>query len=95
MKANAEADMIRTKKQYVPWRNTVIKLTPHDETKKRAHDSEIVRAKENLKLSHGLKQYVICTHPSGWEDIFNIRKKTLLICIHLREVKRKAELRNR
>ena len=62
-------------KQYVPCRNTVIKLTPHDETKKRAHDSEIVRAKENLKLSHGLKQYVICTHPSGWEDIFNIRKK--------------------
>ena len=26
-------------------------LTLHDETKKRAHDSQIVRAKENLKLS--------------------------------------------
>ena len=25
----------------------------HDETKKRAHDSQVVRAKENLKLSHG------------------------------------------
>ena len=25
----------------------------NDETKKRAHDSQIVRAKENLKLSHG------------------------------------------
>ena len=30
--------------------NTLIKLTLHDETKKRAHDSQIVRAKENLKL---------------------------------------------
>ena len=29
-----------------------MKLTHHDETKKRAHDSQIVRAKENLKLSH-------------------------------------------
>ena len=27
--------------------NTLIKLTLHDETKKRAHDSQIVRAKEN------------------------------------------------
>ena len=27
--------------------------THHDETKKMAHDSQIVRAKENLKLSHG------------------------------------------
>ena len=33
--------------------NTLIKLTLHDETKKRANDSQIVRAKENLKLSHG------------------------------------------
>ena len=30
-----------------------IKSTHFDETKKRAHDSEIVRAKENLKLSYG------------------------------------------
>ena len=30
---------------------TLIKLTHHHETKKRAHDSQIVRAKENLKLS--------------------------------------------
>ena len=29
-----------------------IKLT-HDDTKKRAHDSQIVRVKENLKLSYG------------------------------------------
>ena len=27
--------------------------TQNDETKKRAHDSQIVRAKENLKLSYG------------------------------------------
>ena len=32
--------------------NTIIKLTLHDETKKMAHDSQIVRAKENLKLRH-------------------------------------------
>ena len=31
------------------WRNTLIILTHTDETKKRAHDSQIVRAKENLK----------------------------------------------
>ena len=37
--------------------NTLIKLTLHDETKKRAHDSQIVRAKENLKLSHGGSSY--------------------------------------
>ena len=35
------------------WRNTLIKLTHHDETKQRAHDPQRVRAKENLKLSHG------------------------------------------
>ena len=35
------------------YRNTIIKLTPYDETKKRAHNSKIARAKENLKLSHG------------------------------------------
>ena len=29
----------------------LIKLTHHAETKERAHDSQIVRAKENLKLS--------------------------------------------
>ena len=32
---------------------TLINLLHHDETKKRAHDSQLVRAKENLKLSHG------------------------------------------
>ena len=39
--------------QYINMENTLIKLTLHDETMKRAHDSQIVRAKENLKLSHG------------------------------------------
>ena len=29
----------------------------YDETEKRAHDSQIVRAKENLKLSHGGPSY--------------------------------------
>ena len=41
--------------QCIVMENTLIKLTLHDETKKRAHDSQIVRAKENLKLSHGKK----------------------------------------
>ena len=38
--------------QCIIMENTLIKLTLHDETKKRAHDSQIVRAKENLKMSH-------------------------------------------
>ena len=38
--------------QCIIMENTLIKLTLHDETKKRAHDSQIVRAKENLKLNH-------------------------------------------
>ena len=29
------------------------KITHYDETKKRTHDWQIVRAKENLKLNHG------------------------------------------
>ena len=33
--------------------NNQIKLTHYDDTKKRANDSQIVRAKENLKLSYG------------------------------------------
>ena len=37
--------------------NTLIKLTHHDETKIRFHDSQIVRAKENLKLSHSGSSY--------------------------------------
>ena len=37
--------------------DTLIKLTHYDETKKRAHDSKIVRAKENLEMSHGGSRY--------------------------------------
>ena len=37
--------------------NTLIKFTHHAETKKMAHDSQIVRAKENLNLSHGVSSY--------------------------------------
>ena len=36
---------------------TLFKLTHHDETKKRAHGSQIVRGKENLKFSHGGSSY--------------------------------------
>ena len=34
-------------------RSNLIILTHYDEEKKRAHDSQIVRVKEHLKLSHG------------------------------------------
>ena len=34
----------------------------YDETDKMAHDSQIVRAKENLKLSHGGPSY---SQPTG------------------------------
>ena len=37
--------------------NDIIKLMHYDEKKKMAHDSHIVRAKENLKLSHGGPSY--------------------------------------
>ena len=43
--------------QCIIMENTLIKLTLHDETKKRAHDPQTVRAKENLKLSHGGSSY--------------------------------------
>ena len=33
--------------------NYLIKLTYYDETKKRAHDSQIFKAKENLKIKLG------------------------------------------
>ena len=35
----------------------LIKLTRYDETKKKAHDPQIVRAKENLKLNHDGPSY--------------------------------------
>ena len=38
---------------YLVQRNNQIKLTHYDDTKKMAHDSQKVRAKENLKLSYG------------------------------------------
>ena len=34
-------------------KNNLVKLTNYEETKKRACDSQIVRAKENFKLSYG------------------------------------------
>ena len=36
-----------------PLRNNLIKLTHYDGTKKMAHNSQIVRTKENHKLSYG------------------------------------------
>ena len=38
-------------------RETPYQINTHDETKKRAHNSPIVRAKENLKLSLGVSSY--------------------------------------
>ena len=36
------------------WRNSLIKLTHNDETKKMAHDSQKVRAKEIQTVSHSV-----------------------------------------
>ena len=38
-------------------RVTIIILTHYDETKKSAYNSQIIRDKENLKLSHGGPSY--------------------------------------
>ena len=38
-------------------KKTLIKLTHYDETKIKGHDSQIVRAKENLKFSHCGQSY--------------------------------------
>ena len=38
-------------------RNNLFKLTHYDETKKRTHDSQIVRPKENFKLSNDWASY--------------------------------------
>ena len=52
--------------QCIIMENTLIKLTLHDEAKKRAHDSQIVRAKENLKLSHRGIESV--SYKTGYEN---------------------------
>ena len=44
--------------QCIIMENTLIKLTLRDEAKKRAHDSQIVRAKETLKKKENLKKKV-------------------------------------
>ena len=55
--------------------HTHIKLTHYDETKKRAQDSQVVKAKENNKLSHGGSSY---RYASGT----NSRIKALLQSCH-------------
>ena len=62
--------------QCIIMENTLIKLTLHDETKKRAHDSQIVRAKENLKLSHGGLHYVRAVIESeAWPTVMQLKRK--------------------
>ena len=41
----------------LPWRNNQIKPTLYNETKKKANDSQIVRGKEDPKLSLGRLSY--------------------------------------
>ena len=71
------------------WRNTLIILIHHNETKKGAHDSQIVRAKGNLKLSHGGSSYIFASgnNPS----IKALRQSRHRVCglIHRRAKKRK------
>ena len=45
--------VVKTKMLLSSQRNYLIKLTHFDETKERAHASQIARAKENPKLSYG------------------------------------------
>ena len=45
-------------------RNNIIKLSHYDESEKRAHDSQIDRAKENLKLSNGGPSYSQASGPN-------------------------------
>ena len=70
-------------------RNNRIKLTHYDETKKMAHDSQIVRAKGNLKLryvgpandkhqapTNGLKLYVSAVIDSeDWPTVVKLKSK--------------------
>ena len=67
--------------QCIIMENTLIKLTLHDETKKRAHDSQIVRAIENLNLSqaptHRLKLYIRAVIESeAWPTVVQLKRKS-------------------
>ena len=79
--------------QCIIMENTLIKLTLHDETKKRAHDSQIVRAKENLKLSHGgyknLTMFAQRVTHTLWLKLLYIRTMSSLVTkeYHLEVVK--------
>ena len=55
-------------------RNNLIKLTHSDETKKRTHDSQKIRAKETLKLSHGAGTSVTGEH---YADVIKQLRVTL------------------
>ena len=74
--------------QWIIMENTLIKLTLHDETKKRAHDSQIVRAKEKSWATvgpatykhpaptHRLKLYVRAVIESeAWPTVVQLKRK--------------------
>ena len=75
--------------QCIIMENTLIKLTLHDETKKRADDSQIVRAKENSSWAtvgpatdkhqaptHRLKLYVRAVLESeAWPTVMQLKRK--------------------
>ena len=44
-----------------PQRNNLIKLPHYDETKKRAHDSQIIQTNKKLKVSHGGPSQIMFT----------------------------------
>ena len=46
----------------------LIKLTHYGETKKRAHDSQIVRAKVNLKLGYGRPNQRQASGTNQWHN---------------------------
>ena len=70
--------------QCIIMENTLIKLTLHDETKKKAHKSQIVRAKENLKLSHGtliftVDNYILLKKINVYLGLSQLQSSILLV----------------
>ena len=75
--------------QCIIMKKSLIKLTHHNETKKRAHDSQIVRAKETSSVAsvgpvkdehqaptHWLKLYVTADIESeAWPTVVQLKRK--------------------
>ena len=63
-------------------KNTLIKLLHHDETKKRAHDSQIVRAKENQVEPRWVQLQISIRHQPTEQNLPNINTGHLMTNRH-------------